>query len=98
MSIPVGLSSISYQEQNKKYISWTGNAENRQCSWHMNGPTVVISVAEANDALSKLEKHESHAVLLDSPDRGAKPFSRSRDACTKVRIWLQVTDLNKIKI
>ena len=53
---------------------------------------------EANDTLSKIGKNEYHAVLLNSPDRGIKPFSRSRDACTEVRIWLQVIDFNKIKI
>lgn len=52
--------------------------KNGQCSWHINGPTVIASVAEANDALSKTGKHEYHAVLLNSPDRGVKPFSRSR--------------------
>lgn len=60
--------------------------KNRQCSQHINGPTVIVSVAQANDALSKMEQREYHAVLLNSPDRGVKPFSRSRDACTKVRI------------
>lgn len=48
--------------------------------------TYSNSAAKANDALSKIGKHEYHAVLLNSPDRGVKPFSRSRDACTKVRI------------
>lgn len=68
-----------------------------ECSGYINGPTVIVSVAQANDALSKMKQREYHAVLLNSPDRGVKPFSRSRDACTKVRIWLQVIDLNKIK-
>lgn len=57
--------------------------------------TYSNSTAEANNALSKIGNHGYHAVLLNSPDRGVKPFSRIRDACTKVRIWLQVTDLTK---
>lgn len=49
--------------------------------------TYSNSTAEANNnALSKVGNHEYHAGLLNSPDRGVKPFSRSRDACTKVRI------------
>lgn len=49
--------------------------------------TYSNSTAEANNnALSKIGNYEYHAVLLNSPDRGVKPFSRSRDACTKVRI------------
>lgn len=48
--------------------------------------TYSNSTAEANNALSKIGNHGYHAVLLNSPDRGVKPFSRSRDACTKVRI------------
>lgn len=34
----------------------TGNVENGQYSWHINGPTVIVSAAEANDALSKTGK------------------------------------------
>lgn len=34
----------------------TGNVKTRQCSWHINGPTVIVSAAEANNALSKIGK------------------------------------------
>lgn len=90
MSTFVGIAKASEEQKKNKLVF--GNMKRSTFMTHK--WTYSNSTAEAsNNALSKVGNHESHAGLLNSPDRDVKPFSRSRDACTKVRIWLQVTDL-----
>lgn len=83
MSTSIDMSKIASKEQKKNQLVF-GSMKMTALMTHK--WTYSNSTAEANNALSKIGNHGYHAVLLNSPDRGVKPFSRSRDACTKVRI------------